>query len=68
MDNGSTDQINNSSIIKTKVLTGGTPSGMIHRNQRHLNPLGSTTTTEPEEISNHPEEIDNQPQEINGQV
>ena len=45
-----------------------TPSGMIRRNRRHLNPLGSTTTSEPEEISSQPEEISNQPEEINGQL
>ena len=45
-----------------------TPSGMIHRNRRHLNPLGSTTTSEPEEISSQPEEISNQPEETNGQL
>ena len=45
-----------------------TPSGMIRRNRRHLNPLGSTTTSEPEEISSQPEEISNQPEETNGQL
>ena len=38
---------------------------MIRRNCRHLNPLGSTTTSEPEEISSQPEEID---EETNGQL
>ena len=45
-----------------------TPSGMIRRNCRHINPLETATTSEPEEISSPPEEIDSQPEEMNGEL